>query len=197
MSTFKKPGDLAKQIIIDLASLRTQTVIISIDGNDNVGKTWLANKLSPLLSAPVVSLDDYVSKKKDGYVPFLKVRDIQERLSTGEPRFIIEGVCLLAAARRCGFRVHKLIYVKRMSPYGDWLDAEECGSNQDPGKIIDKLSEDMRKFAGFMRQLVDEKTGNADINDVDLSEPRKEIIRYHANYKPIDQADYEFHRVEG
>ncbi len=169
MDAFDRPDTLANQLILDLSKFRKSPVLIGVDGNDGVGKTPLAKKLSLLLSVPIVSLDEFLPEQGNGvFVPSLKVDLIHQRLATRHQTFLIDGICLLAAAKRCGFNVDKLIYVKNISTYdGHWYDEHELYPDQGPNITADYLT-DMKK----------------------------EIIRYHAEYKPDKKADYEFHWVE-
>ncbi len=161
--------------------------IIGIDGKDGSGKTTLAHRIAGRIKGKVVSLDEYVEKKKDGYVPYLHVERICTTLSGETGPLVVEGICLLAAAKRIGMKIDKLIYVKRMDHYGQWLDEEECDSKMPVEDLIEKLEENLDL------DIFEECQGS---KAVQLTELRKEIVRYHAEYRPSKGADYIFHRIE-
>ena len=195
MKPFDNPEDLAQQLSSDLAELISDTAAIGIDGRDGSGKTPLAEKLSTLLSVPFLSLDDHLIKNQDRYVCSLKCDEIQQRILAGAPTLLIEGVCLLAAADRCSFKIDKLIYVKRMDRHGFWADADECDPDPDPEKTIDKLTTELRLFAEIEPVLNGENCGNPGDKEIGLQGLTKEMIRYHATYRPVERATYLFHRV--
>lgn len=116
---------------------------IGIDGKDGSGKSALVKSLSEKLEIEFICLDDFVENKKGGYVAFLDVAAINEARKTIGCPLIIEGVCLLAAAERIGVKINVLIYVKRMSVYGDWRDREECEPQIPPDKLVKKLEEEL------------------------------------------------------
>lgn len=167
MDAFRNSKVLANQIISDLAKLNKPLVIIGVDGNDGVGKSHLAKELSPLLSAPIVELDKFLSKeKKEVFVSALDVGGIQHQLRMRGPVVLVEGVCLLKVANLCGFDIDLYVYVKRVQKKsGVWYDEDELYPDQDPD-----LAANRRR------------------------RPWDEIPRYHAEYKPDKQANYEFHR---
>lgn len=45
---------------------------IGIDGVDGSGKTTLAKNLAEQLDVPLISLDDYLDEKRDGYLDHLR-----------------------------------------------------------------------------------------------------------------------------
>jgi uridine kinase len=196
MVTFDNRNDLAKQIKLDLTALDKPQVVIGVDGNDDAGKTCLARKLGSFLSAPVVSLDDFaIPNVKGAYIPFLRAGDVRQQLGAKHPVLIIEGVCLLAAARRCEFAVNILIYVKHMRRRGQWTDEGELNAIRDPEKRIEELTNELRSFVEDRARIPGSEPARSSA-EVKLCELKQEIIRYHAEYKPIEKADYVFHRIE-
>lgn len=167
---------LIGQIKSDLTSFTKNRVILGIDGGLGVGKTKkVAPKLKEALRTTVVSLDDFRGGNKNQYVNSLKVREIQSRLNNLTGTVLVEGVCLLAAAKKCKIEIDKFIYVKSYDKYGDWRDAEELEISQEPEKIISEIES---KFS------------------VRLIDLRKEIIHYHSEFTPYLVADYEFQVLE-
>lgn len=189
MQNFDSEEELASTVLSE--NTVGASFLLGIDGNDGVGKTTLANAIAPLLNALILSLDDHIEKHKDGYVPFLRIGEIRSVLAGQTQPLIVEGVCLLAAAERIGIRLSRLVYIKRIS-YGEWSDEGECNPPEDVEEFLRERGKSLNKFAHLKSQLGGTRQEQTD--DIALSEPRKEIIRYHAKYKPSHEADYVFLR---
>lgn len=183
MTIFESQGRLAEEVARGIPV--GQAVRIGIDGKDGSGKTTLAQRIAEQIKGEVVSLDEYVEKKKGGYVPYLRVKEIRATLSSKMGPLVVEGVCLLAAADRIGIKIDKLIYVKRVNSSHQWLDEEECG----PKEPVEDLIERLEKNPGIFPESEGSET-------LELPELVKEIVRYHAEYKPSKRADYIFHRID-
>ena len=113
-----------------------------------------------------MELDEFLSKeKKEVFVSALDVGGIQHQLSMGGPVVLVEGVCLLKVVDLCEFDIDLLVYVKRVQKKsGFWYDEDELYPDLSPNLAANRLER-----------------------------PWKEIILYHAEYKPDKQANYEFH----
>ena len=192
MVTTKSVDELLDRIASDVRNRSAR--YIGIDGKDGSGKTTLAKEISKRLGIEAVCLDDYVDKEKGGYVDFLDIDVLRGALKAKGIPLIIEGVCLLAAAKRMGVKIDVHIYVKRMSAYGIWYDEEECDPSIPPTELVSKLEDDLRKFS-----LVEAALGDCEgteKEEVHLPELVKEMVYYHAEYRPAEVADYVYERVE-
>src|SRR5262245_34233923 len=100
---------------------------IGFDGMDGVGKSTLAREMAQRLGASLISLDDHLVKKQNLYVPHIRCDELEAAISASHSPILIEGVCLLAVAHRCGFDVDVLIYMRRLSHNsGIWHNKELC-----------------------------------------------------------------------
>jgi hypothetical protein len=85
------------------------------------------------------------------------------------------------------------VYVKKFSSYGLWVDGDECASVEPVETLIKKMEENLRAFAeceiGIEGGVLDSSP-----QMVELPELVKEVILYHAKYKPQEYADYVFHK---
>lgn len=169
---------------------------IGIDGKDGSGKSYLARLLSDKATLALISLDNYVEKKKGEYVAHLDFSAIKERLESLSSPVIIEGVCLLDVLERLGVELDIHIYVKRMSSYGDWRDDEECDLSISPAEYIAQRAEELDKLSRLEAALHENNSAEAGLEEVRLPELIKEQIHYHAKYRPFDRADYIFERAE-
>ena len=183
MTIFEEEEKLAEEVVRSISV--DQAMIIGIDGKDGSGKTTLAQRIAEQIKGEVVSLDEYVEKKKGCYVQYLRLNEIRATLSSKMGPLVVEGVCLLAAADRIGIRIDKLIYVKRVNSSHQWLDEEEC----DPKEPVEDLIERLEKNPGIFPESEGCET-------VKLPELIKEIIHYHAEYRPLKRADYVFYRID-
>lgn len=163
---------------------------IAIDGNDGVGKTGLAVELQNAVGGTVLSLDDFVLENYGGYVPFLRIAELEAALKASSCPCIVEGVCILAALERISCQPDLLIYVKRIANYGFWHDESTCDPSEPVEELIERLSEQNARFA----ELDAELSGEPLRDDVKprLTPLRAEIIRYHARYRPSRRADIVF-----
>ena len=118
--------------------------IIGIDGFTSAGKTTLADRLSVLLDADVVSTDDHVERQEGnrGYVDQLNlasIKDSVEKSIRAERRVILEGICLREVIAYSAIPTDSIVhvYVKQISKNsddnswgdGDWLELFEQGDH--------------------------------------------------------------------
>ena len=95
---------------------------------------------------------------------------------------LVEGTCLLEVANRLHLAIDVLVYVRRVSRTGRWEDEEEC--------LFDCLREDrIRELEGEFSQIYGP---NAAEGGALLTEFRKEVIAYHAKYRPSEAAEFVF-----
>jgi uridine kinase len=164
-------------------------VCIGIDGMTGAGKTPLARKLAPLLGATVIKLDDYVDKGQGGYVPFIRCHEVTAALeAAGGHVVIVDGICLRAVAERCGFAIDVHIYVKWVTKTGSWQDVHICLA-LDPVDDLKRREREIRRAAATMNG---EDAGQAE-SDTGY---REELIDYHAQWRPVENAGAIFTTVE-
>lgn len=168
---------------------------IAIDGTDGVGKTTLAGALQAAVGGTVVSLDDFVSEKRGGYLPHLRTAELKAALETSSHPCIVEGVCVLAAMARVSHEAQVLIYVKRLTSYGYWHDEDTCDPAEPVEELIARLARDVAALGRFDAEASGE-TVPEDERPA-LTPLREEIIRYHALYRPSRRAEIIFVVTDG
>ena len=114
------------------------------DGFTSAGKTTLADRLSVLLDADVVSTDDHVERQEGnrGYVDQLNlagIKDSVEKSIRAKRRVILEGICLREVIAYSAIPTDSIVhvYVKQISKNsddnswgdGDWLELFEQGDH--------------------------------------------------------------------
>ena len=150
---------------------------IGIDGIDGVGKTTLANVLSQQLGYPAIHLDSNLEKNQGGFIDHLDYAGLKSAMEQNE-RLIVEGVCLMEVLQRVGVAVDALVYVMRQS-HGLWADERELNIEGDVEEFIQGEIELVRRFLQI-------EGADGEVKDLGLSE---EIIRYHAAFKPHENAN--------
>jgi len=160
-------------------------VCIGLDGLDGVGKSTLAREIANRLGGSLISLDDHLVKKQNGYTLHIRCDELKALISASRSPILIEGVCLLAVARRCGFDVDLLVYVRRLSHNsGIWHDQELCMAE----KSADELKQEARELRKAF-STTEKPDSVADDDDLGLT---GELIDYHAQWKPVQRADLVF-----
>jgi broad-specificity NMP kinase len=151
---------------------------IGVDGIDGCGKTTLAASIAAQLDVPLISLDDFLDKNRGGYLGHLHYDELKTEVHAKSP-CIVEGVCLLQALDVAGLEIDALVYVKRMQ-HGVWADEREC-----------VVLENIEAFLKTERELVEKfLVGEADPTNPALPQLAEELIRYHASYRPFEQAAF-------
>src|SRR5262245_48888077 len=152
---------------------------IGFDGMDGVGKSTLAREMAKRLGGSVISLDDHLVKKQNGYILHIRCNELKAVISASRAPILIEGVCLLAVAHRCGFDVDVLVYVRRLSHNsGIWHDQELCMAEKPADELKQGEREIRNAFSATENSIADD--------DLGLS---GELIDYHAQWKPMRRAN--------
>lgn len=157
--------------------------IIGIDGIDGIGKTTLGKLIAERLNIPLVSLDEHLDKDQNKYIEALRTsagEDIESFKGSG----VVEGVCLLAAAKRFGFDIGTLIYLKEIH-LGAWVDKKLYEHDCGPDEAIASAESELLSAVELMRKV---KSHPYPKSGVKLSGLRKELIRYHHTYRPHRRA---------
>lgn len=89
------------------------TGLFAIDGYPAAGKSTLAKEIAGLLHIPLIHLDDFLVRGEGGFIEFIKYSELSAALNARP--VIVEGVCLLAVAKRLGMAPDVHIYVEDLS----------------------------------------------------------------------------------
>ena len=173
-SSFFVPGESRLEIVDDLVALATQLAnmrgLIAIDGVHGVGKSTLARALAQRLGCEAIAADDFLQRNRGLYVDAILIDDLRGRLNAtlaSVSAVILEGVCARAVVERLGLTATAFVYVKRLTPAGVPSDWQ----------ILDAENGEVAEPFYF--------------SDLD-----REILHYHARYRPSTRADILFLRTE-
>jgi len=182
--------DVLCKRVKEITAERT-TLVIGLDGMAGVGKTTVGKELARRLNARLISLDDYVEKKRGTYVPHLRCDEIRELLENSGSSIVIEGVCLRSVAERCRVDIQLYIYVRRINKYGRWDDEDVCLVLEP----VEELKERERELREMAKRLSrgDEQVAPSEHYKPGLAE---ELIDYHHDHAPVLKADIVFDVVE-
>jgi hypothetical protein len=88
--------------------------LFAIDGYHGVGKSTTAKSLASHLRIPLIHLDDFLLPNNGGFLEYLRYAELTIALQRRPA--IVEGVCLLAVAKRLGIKPDVHVYVEGGKP---------------------------------------------------------------------------------
>jgi len=185
--------ETSKSLEISKELKRKNVSLIVVDGVDGSGKSTLAGKIAKDLSCLHINLDDYLEKKRGSFVKYIKYNLLKNEIDGANISIIIEGVCVLAVLRNLNINSDFLIYIKRMSNYGLWLDEDLCDVDEDIDDFIENQNLEHLKFCEANATIEGKEFDPKNCNIPKLTE---EIIRYHFEFRPQEIADIIFKRID-
>ncbi len=144
--------------------------LIAFDGPPGSGKSYLAAAMADRLGCHHVDGDDHIDKKRSVYVPALRLDDLHAKIMAGfgaSPRVLLHCVCAREVVARLGLVAKAYIYVQRVSAIG---------------------------VPGNPDMLAAEETGES-LGIPGESDLTRELLKYHAGYKPAVSADILYRRT--
>jgi hypothetical protein len=184
--------------ILDIVTLikSNEFSIIGIDGVDGSGKSTLAYNLSKELDCTWISLDDFIEENKGGYVPFINTYELLKKLEEIRGLAIIEGCCLLLACKKISINLDVMIYTRRLSFFGYWIDAKNYDISEEIEDFIRRKNDECTKF-NIADSLLSQKPVYESNNGISGLE--EELIRYHYEFRPQEKANiiYEWYLKVG
>jgi hypothetical protein len=139
--------------------------LIGVDGMNGVGKS---RRVAKRLGLPVLSLDDFLIGN-GSFIDGIEYDRLLKAVRQLDRPGVVEGCCLLAALGRVGQSLDLHVYARRVSEAGYWYDAD-VGEGEDLEQVL-KREREIAKWA---------------------KAPRKglafELIHYHAEFKPLQNA---------
>ncbi|MDO8569834.1 MAG: hypothetical protein Q7R89_03655 [bacterium] len=167
-----------QQILDELVKLKPS--IIAIDGEDGVGKTTnISPMVASALNASAFSTDDYLDKKKDGYVTFVDYEKLkQEIIKVKKSRpIIIEGMMTLLILEKLELIPDYFIYVCSQMWYDEWL-----GDNGNYSKSFEEIVSETEKRVSIVNEVI------TPTSKWTLRGFRKEVYQYTYDRRPFEKA---------
>ena len=165
--------------------------IMTFDGFDGVGKSTLANLLGERVGVPVIGLDDFIEKGREAFLDAVKRETLDTAITDAiahRGRVIVEG-CLVDAAletvgKTSGFRFY-VMRTTRMSsaPEAEWAQERDILFGE---KSTAELIADEEELAQQGARLPKRFGGGGSGT---LSNFRRELILYHRNRRPHENAN--------
>jgi hypothetical protein len=144
---------------------------IVFDGCTGAGKSTLALGMATRLGCEAIEVDRFVDKKLGVYVEALridKLRPLVEAALKAAPVVLLDAVCARAVVERLGLSAAAFVYVQRVSLAGVPGDLDMMDADEE-GQVVNRPY----------------------FSDLD-----REILHYHAYYRPIGSADFIYRRTE-
>lgn len=164
--------------------------IISVDGVDGSGKTYLASRLAEALSDEHAEVDAFLDRNKGGYIEHLRYNGlrqcIDDHVHAGRS-IVVDGVCIEWVWDRLLRVPTYRVYVKRMGVPGPYWKDEADFTQRTADEVLDRAE-----------QLAAMQTNQWVATPYVAVVPplEKEVIRYHYERKPQEIADIIYERIE-
>ena len=177
MKVFKDAIELKKEVE---QYINTKNVkIISIDGKDGSGKTFLAKEICKGSNYIHFPLDDkYLIKQKSTYVDNIKNDELKQDIILNLEKnnvLIIDGICILKILDNINISSELKIYVKKLLSFGYWSDSDLFDYSKDVNEVLTKQEKQLRKFLKFKAFMEDRTPPNYEHHESIFHE----IIKYH------------------
>ena len=192
MVTYRNINKLANYVK-SRVDKRWKGVVISIDGVNGSGKSYLSSFLSKKNGYSYIDIDgDYLIPNKGKYIDFIRYNELKGKIAallTGDKTIVVDGICILKVLNKIGFNSDIKIYVKKLR-LGRWRDGNLFDYRRN---IADVLSEKRASLEEFENVSACIEGRSPEINDSE-EDMFHEIIRYHFEYEPDINADIVFER---
>ncbi|HEB3535284.1 TPA: hypothetical protein RZC51_006886 [Burkholderia cenocepacia] len=144
--------------------------LVTFDGAPHAGKTWLAREMGRALGRPAIDFDCYLNRQQGTFIDALRITELMhaiDKARTDSPVVLLSGICMLRVLDMAKLHAALSIYVQRLSPMGI------------PNDLDTTDAEDGMRFD----------------DDPGIPPLFKEIHLYHADYRPLANADIVYRRT--
>lgn len=186
------------QNLIDNFSCRVaenRSQLISIDGVDGSGKSYLSKFLVKGKGYSYIDIDgDYLIPSHGKYIEFIRYSVLKadvKKLLSSKRIIVIDGICTLKILKNIDLEPDIKVYVKKII-MGEWRDGRlfdySCNI-EDVLAVTRKEAQEFENNAAFIEGREPKILNNSEENMQD------EIIRYHFEYQPENNADIIFENM--
>jgi cytidylate kinase len=186
--------------LVDLIDAKRQIEaikIISVDGINGSGKTYLSKILCDKLDISHLNIDEhYVKKNKGSYLDFVEYEKLHKSIlkSTNDVKIVlIDAVCVLKILDNISLSSDLKIYVKRLIHGNYWFDGRNMDYTRSVDEVIQEDREQMKNFMELQRNIEGKKQNtNFKYREKSLFH---DVLRYHFEYHPDLYSDIIFERL--
>jgi adenylate kinase family enzyme len=171
--------------------------IISFDGKNGSGKSTLAKSLCEDEGYIHLNLDDeeYLDNEKGTFIDYIKYDILDKKIKENMNNMkvtIIDGICILKILENLKIKSELKIYVKKLSWYGYWYDENYFDYEKKAEDIIQESENSIKQSMNYKA----EKQNDPSLKYVFKKSIFHEIIEYHHEYKPDENADILYERFQ-
>lgn len=170
-----------------------KSLVISVDGVNGSGKSYLAWSLSNKYGYAYIDIDgNYLIQNNGKYIDFIKYNKLSEKitaLSNTNKIMVVDGICILRVLNTIEINPDIKIYVKKIH-FGHWRDGNLFDYKRNIDELLVERRESLEEFENISAHI---EGRSSEINDSE-EDMSHEIIRYHYEYKPDINADIVFER---
>jgi len=146
--------------------------LITVDGRDGSGKTYLASELHKRLGSLHLTEADFRTTDLEGhFVPELEELKAAIGKASDDAYVIFDSCLMLSTLESLGIEADISIYVKKLSPMGLWSDVDEVGCERPRDEALKRAT------------------------NMGATEFRIQVIDYHYDYEPHLRSDVVYLRA--
>jgi uridine kinase len=164
--------------------LDCKSIIITIDGRDGVGKTYIGKQIAKKLPFHLIQLDKYLFEEQGAFIDYLNYKRLEQRirqLLETSLSIIIEGVCVLEVLKRINIQSDCRIYVR--SYWKLFHYNEEANTAKERIELEEQKIKEFAKVEAAIEQKPFIES------EFHLSGLECDIINYHFEHFPDKNAD--------
>ncbi len=167
--------------LMDLVSSGNYSVI-AIDGNDGVGKSTLADALSKKFGYKHINLDNFLSKKKGGYLKYLNFKNIEAEVrKRSNKKIVIEGVLMKKVLEEINVDPDMFIYISDNVWIYQWSEEYDGEYSK---MTFEEIIKDVEDKTNRISRIVDSNPKIYKLNGLQF-----ELYEYAFKCKPWESAD--------
>lgn len=165
--------------------------VVTFDGFDGVGKSTLAHALAEKSNRELFSLDDFLNKNRNSYLPSLQINELQiavnQSVRNGS-KLILEG-CMMRAVMAhidpySAFNIY-VLRTSRMRMVPEYEHAREHDVLYGNKSAAEIIANERKNLASFNKFLGSEVFNS----EADIPALQKELILYHRKMRPHEHAE--------
>jgi uridine kinase len=169
--------------------------LISIDGVDGSGKSYLSKILIKENNYSYIDIDgDYLVPNNGKYIEYIKYRKLKSdvtQLLSSNMIVVVDGICTTRTLKNIDFFADIKVYVKKII-LGKWRDGRSFDYSRN---VKDVLAEKRKEAQEFENDEAYIEGKEPQIFNYSEENMKDEILRYHFEYQPENNADIIFERI--